>query len=175
MADRSSECIPCGRLPPADAGCCTTARCGICPLTIACFPARGGNSGRARHHAAPTGQPLAGLLCTIAVTPISAAQPSVGQRGQASWYGEFHEGKLMANQRPFRMDEATVAHRTLPLGTLIEVRNLKNGRFVDAEVTDRGPYVRGRMLDVSKAVAEELDMLEGGTAAVEIRVIQLGG
>jgi rare lipoprotein A len=118
---------------------------------------------------------LAGLLCTIAVTPISATQLSVGQRGQASWYGEFHEGKLMANQRPFRMDEATVAHRTLPLGTLIEVRNLKNGRFVDAEVTDRGPYVRGRMLDVSKAVAEELEMLEGGTAAVEIRVIQLGG
>ena len=115
---------------------------------------------------------LAGLLCTLAVTPISAAQLSVGQRGQASWYGEFHEGKLMANQRPFRMDEATVAHRTLPLGTLIEVRNLKNGRFVDAEVTDRGPYVRGRMLDVSKAVAEELEMLEGGTAAVEIRVIQ---
>jgi rare lipoprotein A len=115
---------------------------------------------------------LAGLLCTIAATPISAAQVSAAQRGQASWYGEFHEGKLMANQQPFRMDEATVAHRSLPLGTLIEVRNLRNGRTIDAEVTDRGPYVRGRMLDVSKGVAEELDMLDGGTTAVEIRVIQ---
>ena len=64
---------------------------------------------------------LAGLLCTIAVTPISATQLSVGQRGQASWYGEFHEGKLMANQHAFRMDEATVAHRTLPLGTAYAV------------------------------------------------------
>src|SRR3954453_22438745 len=100
---------------------------------------------------------LAGLLCIVTATPISAAQPSMAQRGQASWYGEFHEGKLMANQRPFRMEEATVAHRTLPLGTLVEVRNLKNGRSVHAEVTDRGPYVRGRMLDVSKAVAEELE------------------
>ena len=109
------------------------------------------------------------------MTPISAAQVSAAQRGQASWYGAFHEGKLMANQRPFRMGEPTVAHRTLPLGTFIEVRNLENGRFIDAEVTDRGPYVRGRLLDVSKAVAEELDMLEGGTAAVEIRVLQPGG
>ena len=63
------------------------------------------------------------------------------------------------------MDEATVAHRSLPLGTLIEVRNLRNGRTIDAEVTERGPYVRGRMLDVSKGVAEELDMLDGGTTA----------
>ncbi|MBV8913147.1 MAG: septal ring lytic transglycosylase RlpA family lipoprotein [Acetobacteraceae bacterium] len=77
----------------------------------------------------------------------------------------------MANQRPFRMERATVAHRSLPLGTVVEVRNLENGRTAEAEVTDRGPYVRGRVLDVSKAVAEQLDMLHPGTAPVEIRVL----
>ena len=80
----------------------------------------------------------------------------------------------MANQRPFRMTRATVGHRTLPLGTVVEVRNAENGRTAQAEVTDRGPYVRGRVLDVSKAVAERLDMLLPGTAPVEIRVLSSG-
>ena len=111
--------------------------------------------------------PLAGMLCAIALNPALAAP----QRGQASWYGSFHEGKLMANQRPFHMNQPTVAHRTLPLGTVVEVRNLANGYTAEAEVTDRGPYVRGRVLDVSKAVAEQLDMIPSGTAPVEIRVL----
>ena len=113
--------------------------------------------------------PLAGLLCTLAATQAFAAQ-----RGRASWYGRFHEGKLMANQQPFHMNEPTVAHRTLPLGTVVEVRNLENGLVAEAEVTDRGPYVRGRVLDVSKAVAQQLDMVDGGTAPVEIRVLPRG-
>ena len=111
---------------------------------------------------------LAVLLCTSFAGPILAAS----QRGEASWYGEFHQGKPMANRRPFRMAQATVAHRTLPLGTLIEVRNLGNGRKVRAEVTDRGPYARGRVLDVSKGLARHLDMLHSGTAPVEIRVLR---
>ena len=114
---------------------------------------------------------LAALLCTSLAGPVLAAPP---QRGEASWYGEFHQGKPMANQRPFQMARATVAHRTLPLGTLVEVRNLGNGRAVRAEVTDRGPYARGRVLDVSKGLARRLDMLHPGTAPVEIRVLQRG-
>jgi rare lipoprotein A len=109
-----------------------------------------------------------GALLGVLVAGSSLAAP---QRGQASWYGRFHEGRLMANQRPFRMMDATVAHRTLPLGTMVEVRNLTNGRVAEAEVTDRGPYVRGRVLDVSKGVAEQLDMVQPGTAPVEIRVL----
>ena len=77
----------------------------------------------------------------------------------------------MANQQPFQMMQATVAHRTLPLGTMVEVRNLENGRTAQAEVTDRGPYARGRVLDVSKGLARRLDMLHAGTAPVEIRVL----
>lgn len=81
----------------------------------------------------------------------------------------------MANRRPFRMMRATVAHRTLPLGTVVEVRNLDNGRTVKAEVTDCGPYARGRVLDVSKGVAQSLAMLHPGTAPVEIRVLRRQG
>ena len=114
--------------------------------------------------------PLAGLLSAVFLTPAFA-----GQRGTASWYGRFHEGKLMANQQPFRMNQPTVAHRTLPLGTVVEVRNMQNGLSAEAEATDRGPYVRGRVLDVSRSVAERLDMLEDGTAPVEIRVVIRGG
>lgn len=106
------------------------------------------------------------LLCAGVAGPALAEQ-----RGRASWYGGFHEGKLMANQHPFRMMAPTVAHRTLPLGTKVEVRNLANGRVAEAEVTDRGPYVRGRLLDVSKGVAMQLAMLNTGTAPVEIRVL----
>lgn len=112
--------------------------------------------------------PLAALLCASFAGPVAAAP----QRGEASWYGEFHQGKPMANQRPFRMMQPTVAHRTLPLGTVVEVRNLRNGRKVRAEVTDRGPYARGRVLDVSKGLARRLDMLHSGTAPVEIRVLR---
>jgi rare lipoprotein A len=111
--------------------------------------------------------PLAVLLGTTVAGPVLAAPI----RGEASWYGEFHRGRPMANGRPFRMMQATVAHRTLPLGTVVEVRNLDNGRTATAEVTDRGPYVRGRVLDVSKGVAQSLDMLDTGTARIEIRVL----
>lgn len=114
------------------------------------------------------GWPLAAVLCASVAGPVAAAP----QRGEASWYGEFHQGKPMANQRPFRMMQATVAHRTLPLGTVVEVRNLKNGRTVRAEVTDRGPYARGRVLDVSKGLARRLDMVHSGTAPVEVRVLR---
>jgi rare lipoprotein A len=114
--------------------------------------------------------PLAALLGAMVAGPARAAL----QRGQASWYGQFHEGRLMANQRPFRMTQATVAHRTLPLGTMVELRNLENGRMAKAEVTDRGPYVRGRVLDVSRAIAERLHMVHPGTAPVEIRVLAQG-
>lgn len=111
--------------------------------------------------------PLVAVLCTSFAGSVVASP----QRGEASWYGEFHQGKPMANQHPFRMMQATVAHRTLPLGTVIEVRNLDNGRTARAEVTDRGPYARGRVLDVSKGLAQRLDMLHPGTAPVEIRVL----
>lgn len=93
------------------------------------------------------------------------------ERGIASWYGRRFRGRRMANGRRFDPRAATVAHRRLPLGTRVRVRNLRNGRVVVAEVTDRGPDVPGRILDVSRGVAERLDMVEDGLAPVEITVL----
>lgn len=93
------------------------------------------------------------------------------QVGQASWYGGFHHGRKMANGKPFNMYANTVAHRTLPMGTVVQVTNRSNGRSVTATVTDRGPYAKRRVLDVSRGIASKLDMLKSGVATVEITVI----
>lgn len=102
--------------------------------------------------------------------PASAAQACAPftQRGVASWYGPSHHGKRTASGAPFDMNGLTAAHRTLPLGTRIEVENLGNGRKVTVTVNDRGPYVRGRVLDLSRAAAQRLDFKDDGTAPVRI-------
>ena len=112
---------------------------------------------------------LSVLLSTF-VIPTKACAAEI-QVGQASWYGGFHHGRKMANGRPFNMYANTVAHRTLPLGTVVQVTNRSNGRSVTATVTDRGPYAKRRVLDVSRGIASKLDMLKSGTATVEIVVI----
>ena len=110
------------------------------------------------------------ILLSTFVIPTKACAAEI-QVGQASWYGGFHHGRKMANGRPFNMYANTVAHRTLPLGTVVQVTNRSNGRSVTATVTDRGPYAKRRVLDVSRGIANKLDMLKSGTATVEITVL----
>lgn len=104
------------------------------------------------------------------------ARPSTGltQRGVASWYGPDFHGKPTASGEVYDMHALTAAHRELPLNTVIEVTNLDNGRRVQVRVNDRGPFVRGRVLDLSYAAARELDMIGPGLARVEIRVVEVG-
>jgi rare lipoprotein A len=123
---------------------------------------------------------LAAALCAAGQLAGCAserlARPSTGivQRGVASWYGgEFH-GKPTASGEIYDMYSLSAAHRELPLDTLIEVRNLDNGRSVQVRINDRGPFVRGRMLDLSYAAARELGMIGAGLARVEIRVVEVG-
>ncbi len=78
------------------------------------------------------------------------------QTGIASWYGPGFHGRPMANGKPYNMRALTVAHRTLPLGTMVRIRNHSNGKEVVAKVTDRGPYIPGRIVDLSKGVADRL-------------------
>lgn len=87
----------------------------------------------------------------------------------ASWYGAKHHGKTMANGRPFDMYADTVAHRTLPLGTKLRLTNPANGHTATVKVTDRGPYIRGRNLDVSYGVARKLGMVEQGVAKLRMQ------
>jgi rare lipoprotein A len=92
----------------------------------------------------------------------------VEQRGEASWYGKGFHGKKTASGEKFDQDGLTAAHPTLPLGTEVTVTNLETGKSVDVEITDRGPYTKGRDLDLSKKAAKEIDMTEDGAAPVEI-------
>jgi rare lipoprotein A len=97
-----------------------------------------------------------------------------GLVGVASWYGPRHHGQPTASGQPFDMRAMVAAHRTLPLGTRVRVTNLDNGRSVVVQIVDRGPYVDGRVLDVSQAAAEALDMVERGVARVRLEVVPSG-
>ena len=95
------------------------------------------------------------------------------QRGLASWYGEDFHGKKTSNGEIYDMNTISAAHKTLPLGTHVRVHNLKNNKKLDLRINDRGPFVSGRVIDLSKAAAKELGVYGPGTAPVE--VMTLGG
>lgn len=100
----------------------------------------------------------------------AAAQrgPAFAQLGTASWYGPRFHGRKTANGEIFNQNKLTAAHRTLPLGTEVEVTNVKNGKSVEVRINDRGPYVRGRIIDLSRAAAIRLGIREQGLATVRI-------
>jgi len=95
------------------------------------------------------------------------------QRGQASHYHRRLNGRRMANGERFSVGSNSAASRTLPLGTTARVKNLETGRTAMVEVEDRGPYARGRILDVSPRTAQQLGMLEDGTAPVEVAPVEV--
>jgi rare lipoprotein A len=94
------------------------------------------------------------------------------QVGKASWYGEYFDGKPTASGEPFDMNEFTAAHMTLPLGTMVRVTNLRNGRWVVVRVNDRGPVVPGRIIDLSFGAAKMLKFREKGLAPVRLDILQ---
>jgi rare lipoprotein A (peptidoglycan hydrolase) len=96
------------------------------------------------------------------------------QRGEASWYGPGFHGKETASGEIFDQNEMTAASRTLPLGTRVLVTNRDNGKSVEVTINDRGPYVDGRIIDLSKAAARKLGLLKPGIADVRIDVISDG-
>jgi rare lipoprotein A len=112
---------------------------------------------------------LAFLLISL---PLTAKERDFEtQTGMASWYGAESSRKTATGQH-YNPAALTAAHRTLPIGTLIQVRNLSTGGCVTVRVTDRGPFCKGRIIDVSKAAAEQLKMIHSGTAKVQIEVVK---
>lgn len=95
--------------------------------------------------------------------------PFYDETGIASWYGEDFHGKQTANGERYNMQALTAAHRTLPLPTIVRVTNLENGRSIRLRVNDRGPYARGRIIDVSKRAADLLGFKQNGTARVRVQ------
>lgn len=94
------------------------------------------------------------------------------QSGTASWYGEPHHGRRTASGERFDMAAMTAAHRTLPFGSLVEVLDLSTGRSVVVRVNDRGPFTRGRVIDLSRGAALALGMAARGTAPVRLGLVR---
>src|SRR5437868_8843988 len=93
------------------------------------------------------------------------------QTGVASWYGHPYHGRRAADGEIYDMEKMTAAHRTLPFGTWLRVTNLSNGKTVNVRIIDRGPFVKGRILDLSHAAAVSMEMIGPGTAKVKLTVI----
>lgn len=90
------------------------------------------------------------------------------QRGDASWYGPRFHGRKTASGVRFDQNKLTAAHRDLPLGSEVTVTNLDNGQSVRVKINDRGPYINGRIIDLSKAAAHELGMIQDGVVPVKV-------
>ena len=94
------------------------------------------------------------------------------ETGLASWYGEAFDGQATANGEIFNLNELSAAHKTLPLPSVVEVTNLRNGRSMQLRVNDRGPYVDGRIIDVSRRAAQLLGFEMAGTTPVRVRILK---
>jgi len=105
--------------------------------------------------------------------PAQREQHAKPQRGKASYYGSEFNGRRMANGSRFNPNGNNAAHKTLPLGTTAKVTNLENGRTAEVKIEDRGPYVGGRVVDVSPKVADQLDMKKQGTAPVVVEPVRV--
>ena len=131
------------------------------------------------------GWSLAAMLTVVTLAllwvskPAGSAAPPRVQVGLASWYGPGFHGDKTASGEIFDQREMVAAHRSLPLGTVVRVTNLENGRGVVLRVIDRGPYGRnyrkGTIIDVSRGAAQRLDFVRDGLVKVRLEVVRLGG
>ncbi|MGE5487012.1 MAG: septal ring lytic transglycosylase RlpA family protein [bacterium] len=112
---------------------------------------------------------------TRSVPPAPVLKVGAEEEGIASWYGHPYHGRRAANGEIYDMEKMTAAHRTLPFETWVEVRNLTNNRAVEVRITDRGPFVEGRIIDLSRAAARKIQMIGPGTAPVRVRILKLPG
>ena len=100
------------------------------------------------------------------------AVPLLTENGMASWYGAPYHNRRSSNGEVYNMNAMTAAHRTLPLGSIVRVTNVKTGSSALLKITDRGPFVDGRIIDVSYAAAKQLDIWQPGVARVKLEVMQ---
>lgn len=117
---------------------------------------------------------LLAAACAPARPPSTPAVPEPGflQEGVASWYGPGFEGRPTASGEAFDPNQLTAAHRTLPFGTRLRVVHVASGREVVVRINDRGPFIRGRVIDLSRAAAQRLNMIGEGTARVRLHVLE---
>jgi rare lipoprotein A (peptidoglycan hydrolase) len=96
------------------------------------------------------------------------------EKGIASWYGPGFHGRRTASGEIFNQEAMTAAHKKLPFGTIVRVKNCRNGRVVKVRINDRGPFIRGRIIDLSKGAARHLGMIHDGIVPVRVEVLKWG-
>ena len=114
------------------------------------------------------------FLSVLSISSLAFAGELYKSNVVASYYGEELQGNRTASGEFFNMNDYTAAHNTLPFNTLLKVTNLNNAKSVVVRINDRGPLIPGREIDVSKAAASDLDMIEVGTARVALEIVQMG-
>ena len=157
---------------PIHAGLAIIAGCAL--LSVGCAR-HSAHSARAAHPAAPR----ASSSSSSRASASSSAQPkkhslelsSPDEIGLASWYGDPYHGRRAASGEVFDKEKLTAAHRTLPFETWVEVTNLASGKSVQVRINDRGPFIDGRIIDLSEAAAKQIDMWRAGVAQVSLHVI----
>ncbi len=110
---------------------------------------------------------MTGLLLLSAL--VTSCTPKIAEKGKASFYADFFQGRQTSNGETFRQRKLTAAHRTLPFGTKVRVKNLRNGKTVKVRINDRGPFVDGRVIDLSRKAARKLGMIDDGVVPVELK------
>jgi len=135
-----------------------------------------------RVHPAALGAVFCVVCCSLLLTtgcskkkhaPRAPQAPAPGwtETGVASWYGDPYHGRRAANGEIYDMEQLTAAHRTLPFGALVRVTNLSNDRQVEVRINDRGPFKDGRIIDLSRAAARDIELLRPGTARVRVQLL----
>ncbi|MBT3181444.1 MAG: septal ring lytic transglycosylase RlpA family protein [Deltaproteobacteria bacterium] len=122
------------------------------------------------------------ITAALSLSIASCAPYHAGRRplhyvvtGKASWYGPGFAGRKTANGERFNPNAMTAAHKTLPMNTTVRVTNIKNGKTVVVRINDRGPFIRGRIIDLSKAAAKKIDMIGHGTSTVKLEALTTPG
>lgn len=121
------------------------------------------------------------VVCVLLLTDCASARPVLSKRypgtqvGVASYLDRKFHGRKTASGEIYNQNKLTAAHRSYPLGTQVRVTNLKNGKSVALRINDRGPYIRGRIMDVSRRAAKELGFVHQGLTKVKIEVLSMGG
>ncbi|MBF9221620.1 septal ring lytic transglycosylase RlpA family protein [Hymenobacter ruricola] len=112
------------------------------------------------------------LPALLLATSCGGSRNAFTQSGQGSYYADKFAGRPTTSGAPYRPGKMTAAHNTLPFGTRIKVTNVRNGKSVKVTVNDRGPHVKGRIVDVSRKAAQKLDLVDAGVVPVQLKVIK---
>lgn len=108
------------------------------------------------------------IVCILLMGVVTSCTPKITETGKASYYADKFNGRKTASGEVFRNGKKTAAHKTLPFGTQVKVTNLRNGRSVKVRINDRGPFVAGRNIDLSKKAARKIGMVQEGVGNVKL-------